>query len=243
MGTRTFQEIYDFCQTNNTYRTYFQIPDSWHIHDLAARKYYYGEIRNGQCRAGTFIYGQSMRQLERFLHGTRQDYYIHLDAATYEEVKLNDAMCTRSTVYVVVHIRKNGVQIGFTHPFRQKQDKWIYFTPRSHRPFTKEGIIAETKTFIDRYVLLPQGRYRDLQTAHRIPKENFIPWYKEYRQEQHRIAECHHEAMIEKYRSSNDLSYEDAYNLLAASGIFFDLNSDEYEKDELTEQFLRMCNY
>ena len=29
---------------------------------------------------------------------------------------------------------------------------------------------------------------------------------------------------------------------IAASGIFFDLNCDEFERDEITEQFVRLCN-
>ena len=48
--------------------------------------------------------------------------------------------------------------------------------------------------------------------------------------------------MIEKYRPDNRISYEDSYNLLAASGMFFDLNCDVYERDELTEEFMNLCN-
>ena len=69
MKTRTFQEIYDFCRTDDTYRSYFEASDESRITGARARKYYYGDIRRGQCRVGTFIYCQSMRQLERFLEG------------------------------------------------------------------------------------------------------------------------------------------------------------------------------
>lgn len=79
MKTRTFQEIYDFCRTDDTYRSYFEASDESCITGARARKYYYGDIRRGQCRVGTFIYCQSMRQLERFLEGARQDHYIHVD--------------------------------------------------------------------------------------------------------------------------------------------------------------------
>ena len=72
MKTRTFQEIYDFCRTDDTYRSYFEASDESRITGARARKYYYGDIRRGQCRVGTFIYCQSMRQLERFLEGARQ---------------------------------------------------------------------------------------------------------------------------------------------------------------------------
>ena len=64
MKTRTFQEIYDFCRTDDTYRSYFEASDESRITGARARKYYYGDIRRGQCRVGTFIYCQSMRQLE-----------------------------------------------------------------------------------------------------------------------------------------------------------------------------------
>ena len=44
-----------------------EASDESRITGARARKYYYGDIRRGQCRVGTFIYCQSMRQLERFL--------------------------------------------------------------------------------------------------------------------------------------------------------------------------------
>ena len=56
MKTRTFQEIYDFCRTDDTYRSYFEASDESRITGARARKYYYGDIRRGQCRVGTFIY-------------------------------------------------------------------------------------------------------------------------------------------------------------------------------------------
>ena len=90
MRARTFQEIYDFCRTDDTYRSYFEVSDESRITGAKARKYYYGDIRRGQCRVGTFIYCQSMRQLERFLGGARQDHYIHIDPLTCREVSLKD---------------------------------------------------------------------------------------------------------------------------------------------------------
>ena len=49
MKTRTFQEIYDFCRTDDTYRSYFEASDESRITGARARKYYYGDIRRGQC--------------------------------------------------------------------------------------------------------------------------------------------------------------------------------------------------
>ena len=90
--------------------------------------------------------------------------------------------------------------------------------------------------------MLPPGRYRDLQVEYKIPKEKFPGWYKTYKERVHDAAEQKHWAMIEKYHPDNRISYEDSYNLLAASGMFFDLNCDVYERDELTEEFMSLCN-
>lgn len=239
MKTRTFQEIYDFCRTDDTYRSYFDASDESRITGARARKYYYGDIRRGQCRLGTFIYCQSMRQLERFLGGARQDHYIHVDPLTCREVSLKDDMSPRQAAYVVVHVRQWGVQIEIDHPLH---DGWACFTARSHRPFTREGIIAEAKSHIDRHILLAPGRYRDLQMEHMVPKEKFPAWYSRYRKGLRERAESEHRDMVDKYRHGNDITHEEARDILAASGIFFDLNCDEFERAELTEEFVRLCN-
>ena len=239
MKPRTFQEIYDFCRTDSTYRSYFDASDESRITGARARKYYYGDIRRGQCRLGTFIYCQSMRQLERFLGGARQDHYIHIDPLTCREVSLKDEMFPHPAVYVVVHVRERGVQIEIDHPLH---DGWVSFTARSHRPFTKEGIMEEAKSYIDRHILLAPGRYRDLQTEHMVPKEKFPAWYSRYRKELHERAESEHRDMVDQYRRGNDITREEARDILAASGIFFDLNCDEFERAELTEEFVRLCN-
>lgn len=239
MKIRTFQEIYDFCRTDSTYRSYFEASDESRITGARARKYYYGDIRRGQCRLGTFIYCQSMRQLERFLGGARQDHYIHIDPLTCREVSLKDEMFPHPAVYVVVHVRERGVQIEIDHPLH---DGWVSFTARSHRPFTKEGIMEEAKSYIDRHILLAPGRYRDLQTEHMVPKEKFPAWYSLYREGLHERAESEHRDMVDQYRRGNDLTHEEARDILAASGIFFDLNCDEFERAELTEEFVRLCN-
>ena len=72
--------------------SYFEASDESRITGARARKYYYGDIRRGQCRVGTFIYRQSMRQLERFLGGARQDHYIHVDPPACRGVSLKDDM-------------------------------------------------------------------------------------------------------------------------------------------------------
>ena len=239
MKTRTFQEIYDFCRTDDTYRSYFEASDESCITGAKARKYYYGDIRRGQCRVGTFIYCQSMRQLERFLGGARQDHYIHVDPPACREVSLKDDMFPGQTAYIVVHVRRQGVQIEIEHPLH---GGWVHFTARSHRPFTREGIIAEAKSYIDSHILLAPGRYRDLQLENMVSKEQFPAWYRLYKMRLHDRAEAEHRDMVDRYRHRNDLTYGEARDMLAASGIFFDLNCDEFERDEITEQFVRLCN-
>ena len=63
-----------------------------------------------------------------------------------------------------------------------------------------------------------------------------------YKMRLHDRAEAEHRDMVDRYRHRNDLTYGEARDMLAASGIFFDLNCDEFERDEITEQFVRLCN-
>lgn len=240
MKTRTFQEIYDFCQSDLTYRSYFQIPNELCC-PPARRNYYYGSVRNGQSRAGTFIYCQSQQQLERFLRGAKDCFHIHIDPATYKVVDFQTFL--GHTVYIVAGIEEKGVRIRFNHPFVtcwQLDD--IYFTPHSHRLFNTDGLIAEVRTYIEKHHLFPSGRYRDLQLKYQIPKDSFPGWYKQYKKEQHTQAEYEHWQMVDRYRHKDDINFDDAYGLLAASGMFFDFNCDDFEREELTEQFVQVCN-
>lgn len=240
MKTRSFQEIYDFCQLDLTYQSYFQIPNDLYC-SPTQRNYYYGAVRNGQSRAGTFIYCQSQRQLERFLRGTKDCFRIHIDPKTYETVDFQTFL--EHTVYIVARIEEKGVRIRFNHPFVtcwQMDD--IYFTPHSHRLFNANGLIDEVRTYIEKHLLFPPGRYRDLQLEYQISKDLFPGWYKQYKKEQHIQAEYEHWQMVDTYQHKDNIGFEDAYNLLAASGMFFDFNCDEFEREELTEQFVQVCN-
>ena len=171
--------------------------------------------------------------------GARQDHYIHIDPLTCREVSLKDDMFPHRTAYIVVHVRRQGVRIEIEHPLHKG---WVDFTARSHRPFTREGIIAEAKSYIDRHILLAPGRYRDLQLEHMVSREQFPTWYRQYKKRLHDRAEAEHQDMVERYRYRNDITYGEARDMLAASGIFFDLNCDEFERDEITEQFVQLCN-
>lgn len=233
---RTFQEIYDFCRNDRTYRTYYDVPDQFACTQKQYR-YYYHDVRGGQCRGGTFLFHQRCVQLERFLRGLRQDFYLHIFPHSYKEAdrqKHEDFL-----IFIVAHVEERGVHVKFTHPYTGDD---IYFIARSHRPFNKEGLIGEVKAYIDKHLLLPPGRYRDLQVEYKIPKEKFLGWYKTYKERIHIAEEQAHWDMIEKYQPDNRMSYEDSYNLLAASGMFFDFNCDEYERNQMTEEFMDICN-
>ncbi len=233
---RTFQEIYDFCKNDRTYRTYYDVPDHFACTQKQYR-YYYHDVRGGQCRGGTFLFHQRCVQLERFLRGLRQDFYLHIFPHSYKEAdrqKHEDFL-----IFIVAHVEERGVHVKFTHPYTGDD---IYFIARSHRPFNKEGLIGEVKAYIDKHLLLPPGRYRDLQVEYKIPKEKFLGWYKTYKERIHIAEEQAHWDMIEKYQPDNRMSYEDSYNLLAASGMFFDFNCDEYERNQMTEEFMDICN-
>lgn len=86
---------------------------------------------------------------------------------------------------------------------------------------TREGIIAEAKSYIDSHILLAPGRYRDLQLEHMVSKEQFPAWYRQYKMRLHDRAEAEHRDMVDRYRHRNDLTYGEARDMLAASGIFF----------------------
>ena len=233
---RTFQEIYDFCKNDRTYRTYYDVPDHFACTQKQYR-YYYHDVRRGQCRGGTFLFHQRCVQLERFLRGLRQDFYLHIFPHSYKEAdrqKHEDFL-----IFIVAHVEERGVHVKFTHPYTGDD---IYFIARSHRPFNKEGLIGEVKAYIDKHLLLPPGRYRDLQVEYKIPIEKFPGWYKTYKERIHIAEEQAHWDMIEKYQPDNRMSYEDSYNLLAASGMFFDFNCDEYERNQMTEEFMDICN-
>ena len=87
------------------------------------------------------------------------------------------------------------------------------------------------------HILFAPGHYYELQMRYRIPKTDFIPWYRNYQAKQHLIAEGQHQDMLDKFRR---ITYGDARRILTASGIFSDC--DEAERDQLTEDFIQHYN-
>jgi len=243
-NTRTFQQIYDFCLLDATYNAYYSIPDSFECKSREQYRYYYNNLSSrGQSRAGTYIYSQSQRQLERFLNNQQQDFYFHINEETFEEV--NYQTFEGKSIYIVAHIRKNGAQIQYTHPYKcsYENDK-VWFTVRSHNKFDKQGLIDEVRNHIDKELLYPLGCYRDLQIQYRIPKDKFIDWYRhEYKWQQERKHEQEYWSMIDTHSPSEpETSWDDCYDMLQVSGVFFDFNADEYEREEMTDKLYNMYN-
>ncbi|MDR1501803.1 MAG: hypothetical protein LBT43_05045 [Prevotella sp.] len=243
-NTRTFQQIYDFCLLDATYNAYYNIPDHFECKSREQYKYYYNNLSNrGQSRAGTYIYSQSQRQLERFLADQQQDFYFHINEETYEEVDYQTF--EGRTIYIVAHVRKGGVQIQYNHPYKSSyENDMVWFSARSHNKFDKRGLINEVRNHINKVLLYPPGRYRDLQMQYRIPKDKFVEWYRhEFKWQQERRHEQEYFDMLDTYFPSEpEASWDDCYDILQASGAFFDFNADEYEREEMTNMFYNMCN-
>ena len=241
---RSFQEIYDFCKIDRTYNEYYNIPDPFSCSDKREYRYYHTSFPPKMVsRAGTFIFHQSQKQLDRFLKGAKQDYYIHIHPETYQEVNHTDFL--GETIYIIVHIRKQGVMIEFNNPLKNYNDERICFIARSHRTFDKEGIIREVVNYIDKKLLYSPGRYRNLQLEYSIPKDKFVNWYKsDYLERRKLHAESEYWEMVEQYTPTKEqISFEESLDLLHASGAFFDFGIDgELEKEELAEEFMMLCN-
>ncbi len=241
---RTFQQIYDFCLLDRTYNAYYTIPEQFNCRSREQYRYYYNNLSHrGQSRAGTYIYSQSMRQLDRFLNRQRQDFYFHINEQTFEEVDYQKFK--GKTIYIVAHIRNNGVRVEYTHPYKHRfDDDRVSFTARSHNRFDKQGLIKEVQNHINKNLLFPPGRYRGLQVQYRIPKEKFADWYRhEYKWELERKHEQEYWDMYNKYIPEEPkVSWDECYDALNISGLFSDFGCDEFERYEMTSQFYDICN-
>ena len=242
-NNRTFQEIYDFCKLDRTYNEYYNIPDDFSCKSREQYRYYHASISpRGVSRAGTFIYCQSRKQLERFINNQQQDFYFHINK-DYEEVDYQKFEGV--TIYIVAHIRNDGVHIQYTHPYKSRyENDRVYFIPRSHNRFDKQGLIKEVQNHFNKKMLYPPGRYRKLQIQYRIPKERFANWYRrDYKWQQERIYEQEYWDMWNAYNPDTSISFEESFELLNASGMFFDFGVDsDCEREELAVEFMNMCN-
>jgi hypothetical protein len=242
---RTLQEIYDFCLLDRTYNAYFSIPDPFDCKSREQYRYYHAPVcSRGVSRAGTFIYGQSQMQLHRFL-GIRdfRDEWVmfHIDAKTYEitDPHLYDSFA--ETIYITTGITRMGVRIRFTHPFNRTKD--IFYDARSHNEYTKEGVRRDVVNYINKHLLYPPGRYRDLQMEYKIRKEDFVKWYKTYKKTLQAQYDMEYWKMYDRYYPDNSISFEESYSILEMYGAFYDFGvDDEYERESMAEDFMRVSN-
>jgi hypothetical protein len=248
--SRTFQEIYDFCRLNTNYHVYFEIPEPLEIKDQRRYKYYYNSLNKpyGQSRKGTYIYAQSMNEMERFMGNTTPNFHIHIDRLTYEIIdrKTHD-FDLYERLYITTSIEKNGVRIEFDDPFYKTRERYR-FIARSHHSYDEKGVVEEVKACIEKNMLFPEGRWRDLQIVCKVRKEDFAVWYKTiFKVAMTKKAVSDHNDMVEKYTPKKDekefLDYEEAENILACSGFFFDFGiDDEFSRDEVINEFMELCN-
>lgn len=250
MKTKSFQEIYDFCKSDSTYRVYYDLP-VW-PHDFPSREKYEYYFRSfpphGLSRAGTFVYHQGERQLCRFLGIDTSDRLFLTVYADWRDgqISMVDSSTYRrhlvSAFSIHASIGGKGVRIRFDNPF--KPSKQVSFIARSHRPFNADGIFAEAITWIEKHLLLPPGRYRDLQLRARVDKSHFVGWYKRYRENEKLEAELRHQAMLDRYRTKErePMTYNECYILMHRLGLFEELGADRYERHELASEFCDIMN-
>lgn len=244
---RTLQQIYDFCLSDRTYNEYYHIPGPFECKSREQYRYYHTNLgRRGQSRSGTYIFHQSQKQLFRFL-GIKHDrdagnLRFFLDKNTYELANNQDYEYPDDLIYIRCCICKKGVLIEFSHPFNRVDD--IIYCGRSHQPYTEEGVRRDVINYINKHLLYPPGRYRDLQVEHQIYKKDFVKWYKnEYLPEVKAREKREYLNMLDEYAPQEpELDWDECYGLLQGFGIFSDFGCDDFEKDEMTDQFYFLCN-
>lgn len=240
---RTFQHIYDFCRSDPIFRAYYDIPDQLEC-TREQYRYYHEDLGRGYSRSGTYIFCQSQRRLDEFLNGTPDRIHLHFDLLTAEIVTdIWKADRGAIVIHVIAEIHGKGVCVKFRHPFDTLfAQQWHNFIARSHRPFDKAGLISEVTAYVDKHLLFPPGRYRDLQVKNRVKKEDFPLWYCRYKNELGYLNHEEHKRMTDKYRYPlKGISYQKCEDLLSLTGIFDDLNCDEYERDSLVSEFTDVC--
>ena len=62
-----------------------------------------------------------------------------------------------------------------------------------------------------------------MQLEYQIPKEKFPAWYRQYRKQVHEQEEYAIGRWWTGNLHQNDITFEEGYQILAASGMFYDL--------------------
>ncbi len=240
---KTLQQIYDFCLLDATFRFGLNVP-VYHKCTPEQRKYYYESFgKHQQSREGTYYPIQRENQLHRFMGIKRWEEQYHrffIHSQTYEIVNRQDYEIWE-LIYVCTKIGSNGVYIEYTHPFNH--NRWIRFSVRSHRPYTIEGCKEEVLKHIDKHLFYPPGRFRDLQIENKIVKEDFIERYKDHKRRVERQNEQDYWDMVETYSPDNSMSFDESIDMLRSYGYFHVLGANnEFEQEELAEEFMNLCN-
>ena len=241
---RTFQELSDFCKLNETFNVYHNIPE--YSHSMRDEIYYHRALNSqGLTRAGTYIYGTSLNELHRFMGHTPECVRVHIDTHTFKEVNFQKLDAFDNCIYITAYILNGkGVQIRYEDPF-QRSSETLFFYPRSHRSFDKEGVIAEVVDHIKKHYYYPPGRYHDLQVKYKILKKDFNKWYlTEYKEMVKYRNDQDYYHMLNRYTpQKSPIDYDEARDMLWMSGAFSDFGAaDEYEQDEMTYEFLEYYN-
>jgi hypothetical protein len=191
-----------------------------------------------------------MNELERFMGDTSPNFHIHVDRLTYEIIdRETHDFDLYERLYITTSIGRCGVRIEFNDPFCKTMERFS-FLARSHRRYDEKGVVEEVKAYIEKNMLFPEGRWRNLQIACKVRKEDFSGWYKNIFKKAVKEKEISdYEDMIEKYTPKKEnperefLDYEEAENILSCAGVFFDFGiDDEFSRDELICEFMELCN-
>lgn len=242
--TRTMQEIYDFCLLDTNFNFGFTIPE-YEECTPAQRKFYHKPFgKNRVSRVGAFYPFQREKQLHRFMRIKKWDEQFHrffIHSETFETVERKDHEIWE-LIYIISEITSTGVRIKYTHLFNH--NRWIEFRCRSHRPYSESSCRLEVIEHMNKQLLFPAGRFRELQMVYKVLKEDFVEWYKGYKIRLEHQNEQDYWDMVETYTKPDpSITFDESMGMLRAFDVFYVMGAnDPYEKDQLAEEFMNMCN-
>ncbi len=240
MKARTFKEIRDFCLTDGEYRAYYDVPEQSKC-TREQWEHFYADRGDGTTYRGTVLYGRSQERLVQFLGQEPPHILLILDIRTFEAVDENPNNGLGLTVSAKVE--GSGVEIGFSEPFiGPYHHPRCRFVPVSDRLFSAEGVAAEVQAYCNEHILLPPGRYRDMQIEQRWPKRSFVELYNIHKKMLSLEDERQHRKMLDRYAHARFITESQAYRHLDAEGIFDGLNCDEDERLLMAGQFAENYN-
>lgn len=126
-----------------------------------------------------FHFHQRCVQLERFLHGQRQDFHLHVFPYSYEEA--DRQKYEAFLIYIIAHIAEQGVRISFTHPYTKK----IFTLPPVHIVLSikKVSLVRSKPILINTFYCLPEDTMTcksNTKSPKKIFRNGIKPIKKEY---------------------------------------------------------------